>query len=70
MKAQAEGSGLEVSKGEIDGMLRLITDDEFSHRKNIVLKAASSGLADAWSAAFFDYNQEYSCGSSAASSPG
>ena len=59
MKAKAENKGLQINTGEVEGMLRLITDDEFSQRKNIVLKAASAGLADAWSAAFFDYNTEY-----------
>ena len=59
MKAKTEGTGLQIDNREVDGMLRLITDDGFSQRKNLVLKSASAGLADAWSAALFDYNTEY-----------
>ena len=59
MKAKAEGTGLAISAGEVNGMMRFLTDDDFSNRKNFVLKAASAGIADAWSAVLFDYNNEY-----------
>lgn len=55
--AQSSGRGLDLDAAEVDAMLRLLTDD--GDTKSMVRMAASAGLADAWSAALFDRNNEY-----------
>lgn len=57
LQAQTSGNSLTLENHEISAVLRLLTSPEKDSAN--VLMAASAGLADAWSAAFFDQNSEY-----------
>jgi hypothetical protein len=57
MEAQGLGVGMQLDGAEVDAMLKLLNDD--GDTKSMVRMAASAGLADAWSAALFDRNNEY-----------
>lgn len=58
LKAQGAGEGMSLKNHEVTAILRLLTSPG-EDNKTEVLMAASAGLADAWSAAFFDQNSEY-----------
>jgi hypothetical protein len=60
MQAQDANEGMSLKNHEVTAILRLLTSPEQeAKRQTEVLMSTSSGLADAWSAAFFDQNSEY-----------